>query len=132
MSKCDHLNAKFQIVIERWLDAQIQTSEISDAVNISRDTPQRIRVQVVCPDCGLTRAYAAYNPVIYAEIFGADPRSADRWPTWLLNRLIPLRARNAAVQEACLACNVPPVDHPSWPHVVTDYGHGWQLVEQAA
>ena len=111
---CQHPNAKFQIVIERWIDAQTQISEICDAVQITRDIPQRIRVAAVCPDCDRTLVYAAYNPAIYAEIYNTIPHSVDKWPTWLLNRLIPLRARNAAVHEACLVCNVPPIKHASW------------------
>ena len=111
---CQHQNANFQIVIERWIDARIQNSEIFDAVQIERDVPQRIRVAVVCPDCGLSRAYAAFNPIIYAEIYNTVPKSVDKWPTWLLNRLIPLRAAHPAVQEACLACDVPPATHAAW------------------
>lgn len=132
MPKCDHQNAKFQIVIERWLAAQIQTSEIHDTVNVTRDTPASIKVQVNCPDCDFMRRFNAYNVNLYNTAFGGFGKAVDKWPTWLLNRIIPLRAQNATVHEACLACHVPPVDHPSWPHVVTDYGHGWQLVEQQA
>lgn len=129
MSKCEHLNAKFSITITRAIDAYIQTSEIRDNVAVTSETPTNIRVAVSCADCNHVGIYNAYN--------NFHPIAAQKWPTWLLNRLIPLRARNAAVQEACLACDVPPSNHPSWPllipqkpYVIVDYGHGWQLVEQ--
>jgi hypothetical protein len=114
MTKCDHSNAKFEIVIERWCDAYLQTSEICDLVSVMRDVPFAIKVQVVCPDCNFRRRYSAYNTTICAEDGRFGGSAADRWPAWLLNRLIPLRTQNAAVQEACLACGVQPSKHASW------------------
>lgn len=112
--KCDHLNAKFEIVIERWCDAYIQISEICDNVRITRDVPFAIKVQVNCPDCEFTNRYNAYNTTIAAEPGRYGGGRGAAWPIWLRNRLIPLRTQNAAVQEACLACGVLPATHPAW------------------
>jgi len=112
--KCDHTNAKFEIVIERWTDAYIRTSEIHDDVNVTHDAPVSIKIGVSCPDCESYRRYNAYSGRYCEKTNQSGLAAVDRWPTWLLNRLIPLRTRNAAVQEACLACGVLPVDHPAW------------------
>jgi hypothetical protein len=114
MPRCDHANAPFLIVIERWCDAYIQTGEIYDKVHVIRDAPMIIKVQVYCPDCEFSSRYNAYSDE-YCHLKNILGRaSARRWPTWLLNRLIPLRSQNAVVQEACLACGVPPAKHANW------------------
>lgn len=112
--KCDHLNAKYEIVIERWCDAYIQPSEICDMVSVARDDVFCIKVQVRCPDCDFSSRYNAYNPIIAAEPGRYGATASHRWPAWLCNRLIPLRSLNTVVQEACLACGVPPLKHASW------------------
>ena len=112
--KCNHTNAKFEIFIERWTDAYIQISEICDTVSVIRDVPFVIKVQVRCPDCDFSSRYNAYNTTIAAEPGRYGGARGASWPVWLRNRLIPLRGQNPAVQEACLACGVLPVDHPAW------------------
>jgi hypothetical protein len=114
MSKCDHLNAKYEIVIERWCDAYLQTSEICDNVNVTHDEPVSIKVGVTCPDCEFVSRYNAYSARYCEKTNRLGRAAADRWPTWLLNRLIPLRDRNSSVQEACQACGVLPLKHASW------------------
>ncbi len=114
MPRCDHSNAKFEIVIERWCDAYIQNSEIYDEVRVTRDAPMIIKVQVLCPDCDFLRRYNAYSAEYCRLTNKLGQVAANRWPTWLLSRLIPLRTRNAAVQEACLACGIPPARHAEW------------------
>mgnify|MGYP007065238654 CR=1 FL=1 len=103
---CQHDAARFEITITRRVDAEIQISEIYDNVLVLRDAPTTIRIAVNCPECDFSAVYNAYH-IGY-------PSAGLRWPTWLLNRLIPLRASHAAVHEACLACHVPPAQHASW------------------
>lgn len=103
---CKHDAARFEITITRRVDAEIQISEIYDNVLILRDTPTAIRIAVNCPECDFSAVYNAYQ----VGHLGAGLR----WPTWLLTRLIPLRATHPAVHEACRACNVPPAHHAAW------------------
>jgi len=114
MPKCDHANAQFKIVIERWCHATIQISEIADNLNITHDEPVSIKVQVNCPDCDFISRYNAYSTRYCAENNVLGQTAGSRWPAWLQNRLIPLRALNPTVQEACLACSVPPARHAAF------------------
>ena len=118
MPKCDHFNAQFKIVIERWCDATIQISKIVetfdyDNVNITHNEPVSIKVRVNCPDCEFVNRYNAYSAHYCEQTNSLGLAAGSRWPTWLRNRLIPLRALSPTVQEACLACGVPPIHHPA-------------------
>jgi len=101
---CNHLNVTMQIVIERWTDVSVR----SDLAGIDRDSVSALKILINCQDCQHLHRYNAYSLAWHAKnTYGA--KAGERWPTWLLNRLIPVRALNAAVQEACQACGVPPV-----------------------
>jgi hypothetical protein len=104
---CQHQYATFEITITRQIVALTQISEICDYVTVDRDEATGIRIAVHCRECEHTAVYNAYAT-------GPNQTAVNKWPTWLLNRLIPLRGQNVTVQEACRACGVPPVDHPSW------------------
>lgn len=102
MPRCKHINCAFQIVITRWIDATMSDGP-DFSLDISRDVPESIKVWVRCADCHFESRFNAYN------ISATDhPSAALKWPTWLLDRLIPIRTANNAVQEACLACGVLP------------------------
>lgn len=98
---CKHPGIRFQIVIERWIDGEIN----GDVAAISRDDVSSLKVLAVCPDCRHEKRYNAYSVVWHAKnTYGAQ--AGERWPTWLLNRMRTIRQMNADVTEACIACGV--------------------------
>lgn len=103
---CDHYNARFHITIWHELDCELRVTEIHDDVILKSERPTHVRVEVYCPDCELRRTYNAW---------AHEPASAARWPQWVIERLIALRAHHEGVHEACAACHVPPATHPAWP-----------------
>jgi hypothetical protein len=95
---CKHWCSRLDITITR------QMTVVGNEDEIRQNEPVSMRVAVSCPDCGFSAIFNANN--------GRYP--GTRWPLWLHNRLISLRARNAAVQEACFVCDVPPTTHASF------------------